>query len=98
MHYQSANVHQVYGWITVLRPYILFKHCQIGIRGTGHTPISASANMKNGISIDMRDNKSITLSDDRLMVDIGISEMWATVYAELEMYSLTDWHMFIAMY
>lgn len=54
--------------------------------------------MKNGISIDMRDNKSITLSDDRLMVDIGISEMWATVYAELEMYSLTDWHMFIAMY
>ncbi|KAI1451266.1 FAD-binding domain-containing protein [Annulohypoxylon moriforme] len=75
--------------IQTLRPSILSGHCQIAIRGGGHTPFAGSANIQDGVTIDMRCFKGISLSQDKSIVKIGAGETWAAVYEELEKHGLT---------
>ncbi|KAI1842929.1 hypothetical protein JX266_010947 [Neoarthrinium moseri] len=80
---------QVQDLIKALRPHIIAGSVQIAIRGSGQTPFAGSANIDNGVTIDLRDLKGITLSEDRSTVAIGVGETWANVYAELEQQHLT---------
>ncbi|KAI1205458.1 FAD-binding domain-containing protein [Annulohypoxylon truncatum] len=86
---KPSNANEVQGLIRALRPHILSGDCQIAIRGGGHTPFAGSANIQDGVTIDMRALKGINLSEDKSVVEIGVGETWATVYAELEKHGLT---------
>ncbi|RYC55300.1 hypothetical protein CHU98_g10910 [Xylaria longipes] len=86
---RPSDVSQVQNLITTLRPHILSGHCQVAIRGAGHTPFAGSANVHNGVTIDMRRLKGIDLNKDKSIVQIGVGETWTTVYTELEKHSLT---------
>ncbi|RYP93289.1 hypothetical protein DL770_000578 [Monosporascus sp. CRB-9-2] len=86
---KSTSVRQVQALIEALRPHVLSGGCRLAIRGHGHTPFAGSANVQNGVTIDMRGFKGVTLSGDKSVVQIGVGETWATVYAELEKHGLT---------
>ncbi|KAI1306687.1 hypothetical protein F5Y03DRAFT_394527 [Xylaria venustula] len=86
---QPRDVMQVQSLILTLRPYLLSGLCQVAIRGAGHTPFAGSANINNGVTIDLRRLKGITLNEDKSVVEIGVGENWASVYAELEKHGLT---------
>lgn len=86
---QPTSVKQVQGLIEALRPYVVAGDCQIAIRGSGHTPFAGSANVQDGITVDMRGFKGVRLSDDKSFVEIGVGETWAAVYTELEKHGLT---------
>lgn len=86
---QPTSVKQVKGLIEALRPYVVAGDCQIAIRGSGHTPFAGSANVQDGITVDMRGFKGVRLSDDKSFVEIGVGETWAAVYTELKKHGLT---------
>lgn len=86
---KPATVEQVQRLVHVLRPYALAGSIRIAIRGEGHTPFAGSANVQDGITIDMRRVKGIKLREDKEAVEIAVGETWATVYAELEKHGLT---------
>ncbi|KAK4183596.1 bifunctional solanapyrone synthase [Podospora australis] len=86
---KPATVQQVQGLVKVLRAHVLEGSVQIAIRGTGHTPFAGSANIQDGVTIDLRRLKGITLNEDKSTVEIAVGETWTTVYAELEEHGLT---------
>ncbi|SPQ23618.1 c707416b-dcfe-49b6-ad34-7f99f2c61f99 [Thermothielavioides terrestris] len=86
---KPATVEQVQRLVEALRPHVIAGSCRIAIRGEGHTPFAGSANVQDGVTIDMRRLKGITLSADRSTVEIAVGETWTTVYTELEKHGLT---------
>lgn len=86
---KPSNVDQVQSLIQSLRPYLLSGDCQVAIRGSGHTPFAGSANIQDGVTIDMRGLRGIHLSQDESVVEIGVGETWTAVYGELEKHGLT---------
>ncbi|RYO99950.1 hypothetical protein DL764_006659 [Monosporascus ibericus] len=86
---KPTSVKQVQDLIVALRPHVLSGECRLAIRGHGHTPFAGSANVQNGVTIDMRGFKGVTLTEDKSVVQIGVGETWTTVYAELEKHGLT---------
>lgn len=84
---KPTTVKQVQDLILALRPYLLDGSCQVAVRGTGCTPFAGSANIQNGVTIDTRGLKGITVADD--VVEVGAGETWETVYKELEKHGLT---------
>jgi FAD/FMN-containing dehydrogenase len=86
---KPSTVQQVQDLVKALRPRILAGDCKVAIRGEGHTPFAGSANIQDGVTIDLRGIKGITLSDDKETVEIGVGETWTSVYTELEKHGLT---------
>lgn len=86
---KPSNIEQVQGLIRSLRPHLLSGDCQIAIRGGGHTPFAGSANIQDGVTVDMRGLRKINFSQDKSIVEIGVGETWAAVYGELEKHGLT---------
>jgi FAD/FMN-containing dehydrogenase len=84
-----SDVAQVQDLVMAIRPHILSGLCHIAIRGSGHTPFAGSANINNGVTIDTRRLKKITLNQDKSIVEIGVGETWTAVYTELEKYGIT---------
>lgn len=84
---KPTTVKQVQDLVLALRPYLLDGSRQVAVRGTGHTPFAGSANIQNGVTIDTRGLKGITVVDD--IVEVGAGDTWETVYAELEKHGLT---------
>ncbi|KAF4169039.1 hypothetical protein CNMCM6936_009636 [Aspergillus lentulus] len=58
--------------------------CQFAIRSGGHTSFGGACNIANGITIDLRALNSITLSNDRTTVSVGVGASWGDVYAFLD--------------
>lgn len=86
---KPATSEQVRRLVEVLRPHVLAGSCRIAVRGEGHTPFAGSANVQDGVTIDMRRLKGATLNADKSAVEIAVGETWASVYAELEKHGLT---------
>jgi hypothetical protein len=86
---RPSTVEQVCALVDVLRPHVFSGSCRVAIRGEGHTPVAGSANIQNGVTIDMRRLKGITLNADKSAVEIATGETWTTVYAELDKHRLT---------
>lgn len=84
---KPTTVKQVQDLIRALRPYLLDGSCQVAVRGTGHTPFAGSANIQNGVTIDTRGLKGITVTGET--VEVGAGESWEAVYTELEKHGLT---------
>lgn len=85
---RATSVKQIQDLVRVLRPYLLEGSCQLAIRGSGHTPFAGSANIQNGVTVDTRGLKGISLLDSST-VEVAAGETWATVYEELEKHGLT---------
>ena len=58
--------------------------CQFAIRSGGHTPWPGASNIQNGVTIDLRAMKSVTLSKDRTVAAVGPGATWAEVYQALD--------------
>lgn len=86
---KPATVEQVQGLVRALRPHLVAGSCRIAVRGGGHTPFAGSANIQDGVTIDMRRLKGVVLSPDKATVEMAVGETWSSVYAELEKHGLT---------
>ncbi|KAF2113376.1 hypothetical protein BDV96DRAFT_496359 [Lophiotrema nucula] len=86
---QPTSAGQVSSLVKALRPHLLSGDTQLAIRGTGHTPFAGSANIQDGITLDLRNLKKISLNDDKSVVEVGVGETWESLYTELEKHGLT---------
>lgn len=84
---KPASAKEVQDLIRALRPYLLDGLVQVAVRGTGGTPFAGSANIQNGVTIDLRGLKGINVGEET--VEVGSGETWKTVYTELEKHGLT---------
>lgn len=57
---------------------------QLAIRGGGHISGPGSANINNGVTIDMRGLTGIEVDNDEKLVKIASGEYWANVYEKLD--------------
>ena len=54
------------------------------IRGGGHTPWAGSANIQDGVTIDMRAINGIEVSDDLSVTYVGAGAIWGDVYKKMD--------------
>lgn len=86
---QPSNVQDISKLIRALRPLLAGGQYCIAIRSGGHTPFAGSANIENGVTVDLRALKGISLNEDKSIVEIAAGETWTAVYTELEKHGLT---------
>lgn len=60
------------------------KSCQFAIRGGGHAPSAGSANINNGITIDLSAINTINADPDKTLVSVGPGNKWIDVYLKLD--------------
>jgi len=58
--------------------------CKFAIRSGGHTAYGGSANIQDGVTIDLSALDKISLSADKSLVTIGPGQRWVNVYSTLE--------------
>ncbi|KAL8713087.1 MAG: hypothetical protein Q9225_006843 [Loekoesia sp. 1 TL-2023] len=58
--------------------------CQFAIRGVGHTPWAGSANIENGVTIDMRSINAVNVDRSKKFVSVGAGARWSDVYQKLD--------------
>ncbi|KAL8710037.1 MAG: hypothetical protein Q9220_005308 [cf. Caloplaca sp. 1 TL-2023] len=58
--------------------------CQFAIRGAGHTPFAGSANIEDGVTIDMRSIRAVDVNQQETVVSIGAGARWSGVYEVLD--------------
>ncbi|KAL8923655.1 MAG: hypothetical protein Q9172_003047 [Xanthocarpia lactea] len=58
--------------------------CQFAIRGAGHTPWAGSANIDNGVTIDMTSIRSVKVNRGNTVVSVGAGARWSAVYQVLD--------------
>lgn len=54
--------------------------CRFAIRGGGHTPWADSANIENGITIDLSAIKYVSVNPRPSIVSVGPGNRWSDVY------------------
>lgn len=86
---QPTTAADVCTLIKALRPRLVRQEVIVAIKGTGHTPFAGSANIEDGLTIELRGLKGIQLAEDKSYVTIGVGETWGSVYEELGKYNLT---------
>ncbi|KAL8786217.1 MAG: hypothetical protein Q9213_002906 [Squamulea squamosa] len=57
---------------------------KFAIRGGGHTVWKGSANIEDGITIDMRAINEVEVSDDKTVTAVGAGALWRDVYTILD--------------
>ncbi|KAI4173898.1 MAG: hypothetical protein LQ343_002666 [Gyalolechia ehrenbergii] len=62
--------------------------CQFAIRGGGHTPWTGSANIADGVTIDMGSIKSVNVDPSSTFVSIAAGARWSDVYGQLDLNGL----------
>ena len=67
----------------------LFDVCKFAVRSGGHTAHAGSANIDDGVTIDLSALNEITLSGDQSTVAIGPGQRWEKVYGALQAQNLS---------
>ncbi|PTB64859.1 FAD-binding domain-containing protein [Trichoderma citrinoviride] len=62
---------------------------QFAVRGGGHTLWPGAANVKGGITVDMRAMNNLTLSKDHKIAHLGAGAVFSDIYPQLVPYNLT---------
>ncbi|KAL8715302.1 MAG: hypothetical protein Q9225_006426 [Loekoesia sp. 1 TL-2023] len=57
---------------------------KFAIRGGGHTVWAGSANIENGVTIDMRRINTIVVSEDKTITSVGAGALWRDIYIKLD--------------
>ncbi|KAF2873718.1 hypothetical protein BDV95DRAFT_351819 [Massariosphaeria phaeospora] len=86
---QPTSTQDVSSLMKALGPALKQQKLLLAVRGTGHTPIAGSANIQDGVTMDLRGLKGISLNGDKSVVEIGVGETWGSVYGELEKHGVT---------
>lgn len=60
------------------------KHCQFAVRSGGHGLLVGSSNIEEGVTVDLSDMKSVTLSDDNTTAAVQPGAKWIDVYETLD--------------
>ena len=60
-----------------------FGNSRLAIRGGGHTPWAGSANIDNGITLDLQLLTGVDVNTKTNIVSIGAGERWKNVYEKL---------------
>lgn len=79
---QPASVAEVVTFVNVIKPFVGQVPC--AIRGAGQQPLPGCANVDDGITLDLALLNSITLTDDKSVVQIGAGARWGAVYEKLD--------------
>ena len=56
--------------------------CQFAIRGGGHMLWSGSANIQDGVTVDLSQMKDVSISTDRKIVSAGPGCRWGDLYSK----------------
>lgn len=54
---------------------------KFAIRGGGHTVWKGSANIEDGVTIDMRNMNTVEVSENKTVISVGAGALWRDVYA-----------------
>ena len=84
-----ANSEDVSTAVKILSTGTFFDICKFAIRSGGHTAYAGSANIKDGVTIDLSALNEITLSEDQSTVAIGPGQRWGNVYGALQAQNLS---------
>lgn len=57
--------------------------CKFAVRGGGHTPFAGSANIADGVTIDMQWINQVTVNADGTVASVGAGARWGDVYSKL---------------
>ncbi|KAF2751575.1 putative oxidoreductase [Sporormia fimetaria CBS 119925] len=63
---------------------ISIARCKFAVRGAGHTPHAGSANINEGVTIDMQSMNQVVVSSDKKIVKIGAGNRWGNVFPTLD--------------
>lgn len=86
---QPSSASEVSQILHTISPYRKENMTRLAVRGTGHTPFAGSANITDGITIDLRKMKRIKISETESTVCIGVGETWGSIYDAPEKHGLT---------
>jgi len=64
-------------------------NCPFAVKSGGHAAFAGASNIANGLTIDLNNLNSITLSSDHKLASIGPGNRWADVYNYLLNYNLS---------
>lgn len=56
----------------------------LAVRSGGHNPSKGSSNIQGGVTVDLRDVKSIDIHESKQRVTVGTGAIWGHVYEKLE--------------
>lgn len=54
------------------------------LRGGGHNPTAGSANINQGVTIDLRSLDGVEVSLDKTITSVGGGAVWGNVYSKLD--------------
>ncbi|ESZ89776.1 hypothetical protein SBOR_9836 [Sclerotinia borealis F-4128] len=80
----SVGILSILGKITNWNP-----SCQFAIKSGGHAPGAGQANINQGVTINLRPLRTITVSADKSVVSVGPAATWGEVYLMLDSLQLT---------
>lgn len=58
--------------------------CRFAIRGGGHTSFAGSANIVDGVTIDLGDINSVSVNADQSLTSVGGGARWVDIYSKLD--------------
>ena len=59
-------------------------NCSFAVKSGGHAAFAGASNIEGGITIDLRNLKTIRISPDRKTTYVGSGNRWSDVYAKLD--------------
>ncbi|PVI01875.1 FAD-binding domain-containing protein [Periconia macrospinosa] len=86
---QPTTVQEVSALVKKLHSKLVKQETYLAVKGTGHTPFAGSANIADGVTVELRGLKGVNIAEDNSHATIGVGETWGSVYDELEKHNLT---------
>jgi FAD/FMN-containing dehydrogenase len=62
---------------------------KFAVRSGGHMIWAGSANINDGITLDLRALNSVVVNDDKTVASLGVGGIWNEIYPQLVPYNLT---------
>jgi FAD/FMN-containing dehydrogenase len=80
---RPRNAEEVANIVKAFRSSALSGHTQLAIKGGGHAAWAGSANIDNGITIDLRNLTGVHVDSYTKIASLGAGERWRNVYETL---------------
>ena len=64
-------------------------NCSFAIKGQGHSPAAGTANIQDGVTLDLTSLNTTTISNDHTVASVGTGSAWVDVYRTLQPYNKT---------
>lgn len=64
-------------------------NCPFAVKGGGHAAFTGASNIEDGITVDMGKMRTLSVSADRTVTQVGPGNTWIDVYSYLSPQNLT---------